>query len=155
MTYLETIETVLEGIAEDMIKDQSSKGMRASGKSAESFEIKMSESGGDLYGAAHWYWQINGRRPGPFKDGIEKMLDWIKRKGITPRDKNTTLRQLAFLFARKITERGNDIYLKKRPGIAFKEIVHRWKGIAKQRLGLSLKEYIKQKVHGTSTKRKT
>ena len=148
MKYVNVIEAVLEGIAEDLIRDQQKKGMRASGKSAESFRIDIDEEEGKLYAASHWYWQINGRKPGPFKDGIETMLEWIKRKGIRPRDPKTSLRSLAFLFARKIQQQGNDIFLKKRPGIDFVNITLKWKIIGKQRISELVRENIKKQIYG-------
>jgi hypothetical protein len=148
MTLGELIETVLEGIAEDMIRDQQAKHMRASGASASSFEIKTTETDGQLFAASHWYWQIHGRKPGPFKNGIAVMLDWIKRKGITPKDTKTTLRQLAYLFARKISLEGNDIFKKKRPGIDLPGILKKWRDIARTRAIDIVKQEITQALNG-------
>jgi hypothetical protein len=155
MKIIEVLETVLEGIAEDMIRDQQAKKMRASGKSAESFRIEMTEDTGELHAAAHWYWQINGRQPGPFKDGIQTMLEWIQDKGIKPRDEKTTLKQLAFLFARKIQEQGNDIFLGKRPGIDFVNIVLKWKQIGKEKIKELIKKQIKDEIYGAYNSNKT
>jgi hypothetical protein len=148
MNTKELIEAVLEGIAEDMIKDQNAKHMRASGASSESFHVDATSTEGNLTGAAHWYWQIHGRKPGPFKDGIETMLMWIKRKGIQPKDKNTSLRSLAFLFARKISLEGNDIFLGKRAGIGMDAIIKKWVAIFKSKFKDSLKTEIKSILDG-------
>jgi hypothetical protein len=148
MTYVDVIELVLEGIAEDMIRDQQRKKMRASGESAESFVIDATEEGGTLKGSAHWYYQINGRGPGPFKNGIKTMMEWIQDKGIRPRDGKTSIKSLAFLFGRKIKEQGNDIYLGKRLGIDFVNIVLKWKQIGKERIKDLVRENIKQQLYG-------
>jgi hypothetical protein len=140
----ELIETILEGIAEDMVKDQSSKGIRASGKSAESFQIDAADQQGGLKGSSYFRFQFDGkgRGPGPFKDGVKTMLEWIKQKGITPHDPKTSLESLAFLFARKISQRGNDIFAKKREGIAVNEIVEKWKKILLEQYSKNLKAEI-------------
>jgi hypothetical protein len=84
--------------------------------------IEAGEKEGALYGAKYFYQQKFGRKPGKFPP-IDDILDWIRAKGITPRDTKTTQKQLAYLFARKIAQSGTDVYQKKRDGLSVEEEV--------------------------------
>ena len=149
MTNRALIETVLKGIAHDIAQDMSAKNLTASGKSARSLKpVILDDNEGQLKGAAHIYFQIHGRQPGPFKDGIKTMLKWIKDKGIQPNDSKTSLKSLAYLFARKISQRGNDIYLRKRKGLETKEIYSKWKKILVE----MFKENLKKEIHAVTAK---
>lgn len=150
MNNKELIETVLKGIADDLVADQASKGIRASGRSARSLKPEANENEGSLKGSDYFYYQINGRRPGPVKDGIKTMLEWIKAKGITPKDPKTSLRSLAFLFMRKVSQRGNDIFQGKRPGLERDEIKMKWK----KNLVDMFKENLKKEIYGAANSAK-
>lgn len=118
----QSISTLLNGVRQAYIDDQKAKGIRSSGKSAESLRPEVTENSGTLYGAKYFYQQKHGRRPGKFPP-IDDILNWIRAKGITPRDPKTSERSLAFLFARKIAEKGTDIYEGKRPALDVEEKV--------------------------------
>ena len=120
MAASQSIETLLNGVREAYISDQAAKGIKASGKSAASLRIEVTENQGTLYGQSYFYQQKHGRRPGKFPP-IDDILDWIREKRITPKDSKTTERQLAFLFARKIAQRGTDIFEGKRPALEVQE----------------------------------
>jgi hypothetical protein len=122
MSTRDAIEKLLEGIRKDINKDQAVKGIRASGKSAESQEIYMSPAAGRLVGDASFHEQVKGRRPGAFPP-IADIRAWIDTKGIDPQDISKD--SLAFLIARKIARRGTDIYLGKRPGLDLDLIIQR------------------------------
>ncbi len=119
---MNSIEKFMDGVRKAYVEDQTAKGIRASGASAESLRIETSEDGGKLYGSAYFYQQIFGRRPGAFPP-IEAILAWMRVKGIEPRDEKTTERQLAFLIARKIANSGTDIYQGKRPALSIEDRV--------------------------------
>jgi hypothetical protein len=53
----------------------------------------------------------------------EAIEQWIRDKGITPNNPKTTIKQLAFLFNRKMATRGTDIFIGKRSGLSFDQIV--------------------------------
>lgn len=142
MNRKELIDFILKGIAEDLKKEQRDKGLVASGKSAAAITIEATDSGGSIDAPA-FHFQITGRKAGPFKDGIKTMMEWIKHKGITPKDPKTSIRSLAFLFARKISQKGNDIYLRKRKGIEFKGIVEKWREVGKEKYIEYIKELFK------------
>ena len=114
MNFAPSISTLLDGVRAAYIKDQKDKGIYSSGKSASSIRKDVEETSGQLFGSSYFYQQKHGRKPGKFPP-IDDMLNWIRAKGITPRDGKTTERQLAFLFARKIAREGTDIFQGKRP----------------------------------------
>jgi len=116
MAASQSIETLLNGVRQAYIDDQKAKGIRSSGKSAQSLKIRVDANSGTLTGARYFYQQKFGRKPGRFPP-IDDILDWIREKRITPRDPKTTERQLAFLFARKIAQSGTDIFEGKRPAL--------------------------------------
>jgi hypothetical protein len=135
----QSIGVLLNEIREAYIKDQKDKGIRASGKSAESLRIETKNNQGALYGAKYFIQQMVGRKPGKFPP-IDDILDWMRVKNISPKDTKTTERQLAFLIARKIANSGTDIFLGRRPGLdiddQIKSIVQEWKkGFAKELKG--------------------
>jgi hypothetical protein len=144
MNNRELIQEILNGIADDIRKEQIAKGLRASGKSAAALTPMTGENVGSLKAPGHIVFTIKGRKPGPFKDGVKTMLEWIEQKGITPNDDRTSLRSLAFLFARKISQRGNDLFLGQREGLGLADIVAKWKQVFVSKF----KENLKQYVHG-------
>ncbi len=111
---------LLDGIRDAYIKDQSAKGIKASGKSAASLHNIITPTSGSLVGAKYFYQQMFGRKPGKFPP-IDEILNWIREKRITPRDAKTSERQLAFLFARKIAQSGTNIFQKKSEGLEVRE----------------------------------
>lgn len=116
MNFTRPISKLLDEVKKAYIEDQEAKDIRASGKSAKSLKKHPKPTSGTLTGAKYFFQQRHGRRPGKFPS-VTDILNWIKVKGITPRDSGTSIKSLAFLFARKIAERGTDVYLGKRPGL--------------------------------------
>lgn len=113
----QSISILLDGVRQAYVDDQKAKGIRASGKSADSLRIEIKENSGTLYGAGYFYQQKFGRKPGKFPP-ISSILDWIKTKGI---QSDIPERSLAFLIARKIAMSGTDIYQRKREGLNVEE----------------------------------
>lgn len=120
MDLIKPISELLDGVRKAIQEDQIDKGIRSSGKSSASLRIEVKENSGALYGSKYFHQQFHGRKPGKFPP-IDDILDWIRVKGIVARDSKTTTRQLAFLFARKIAERGTDIFSGKRPALDIKD----------------------------------
>lgn len=118
----ELIQLLMERIKVGIIANQQELNIKSSGASAQSLSAVSTETEGDLSGAKYFYQQIFGRRPGK-RPPIENIFDWIERRGIKPRDEDTTLEQLAFLFARKIGREGTEIFKGVSPALAFNEIV--------------------------------
>ena len=118
----QSIGVLLNKVRDAYIQEQKDKGIRSSGKSAESLKITIDENSGFLTGSKYFIQQTVGRKPGKFPP-IDDILDWIRAKKISPRDAKTTERQLAFLFARKISQSGTDIFMGKRSGLEMDEII--------------------------------
>jgi hypothetical protein len=121
MDISQSIGVLLDGVRESYIADQKVKGIRSSGKSAASLRIEAKPLSGAVYGAKYFVQQTVGRKPGKFPP-LDDIVDWIRAKRIKPEGK-TTERQLAFLFARKIAQKGTDIFQGKRQGIDIDEQV--------------------------------
>jgi len=101
------IKTFLEAYKKALVDDQVKKGMRASGKSAQSLRVEVKGFNGKLTGTGYWVFQEEGRRPGnmpPVAD-IER---WIKAKGLTLNP---------YAVAKSIANKGTLVYQGKRKGI--------------------------------------
>lgn len=130
MTSLEQHTTqFLQNIKSDIVANQNFKDARgrclsASGRSADSLKETTRETEstveGDLHGASYFYFQIHGRKPGK-PPPLKSIEQWIVDKKIDLGEK--TLKQLAYIFRSKIAQQGTDIYIKKRPGLAFERII--------------------------------
>jgi hypothetical protein len=120
MTRKEAIQIFLDRCKTGYIEDQLSKGIRASGKSAESLKTQSEESTGKLIGAQYFTQQKFGLKPGTWVP-VEAIVNWIKVKGITATD--ISEESLIFLIRRKIFRLGTDIHIGKRPGISIEEVL--------------------------------
>lgn len=142
MAFEQPIQELLEGVRIAYQHDQIDKGIRSSGKSSASMRKDVKPNSGTLYGVKYFFQQKHGRRPGKFPP-LDDILNWIREKGITPRDNKTTERQLAFLFARKIAEKGTDIFTKKRPALNVDEQIKELMKLFMKSVGKELKDKIK------------
>jgi len=87
----------------DLIKAYDAKGMRASGKWANSLEVQVSPFNAVITGLNYSQQLETGRRAGGFPP-ISSIEQWIRDKGITPIE--ISISSLAFLIARKIAREG-------------------------------------------------
>jgi hypothetical protein len=95
-----------ELLKDDLIKAYDAKGMRASGKFAESLEVRVNGLTAQLWGESYAQQLETGRRAGSFPP-ISAIEQWIKDKGIANRIQGEiSISSLAFLIARKIAQRG-------------------------------------------------
>jgi hypothetical protein len=95
-----------ELLKKDLITAYDSKGMRASGKFADSLEVRVNGLTAQLWGESYAQQLETGRRPGAFPP-ISAIEQWIKDKGIANRIQGEiSISSLAFLIARKIAQRG-------------------------------------------------
>jgi hypothetical protein len=105
----------LESLRNDMIDNYVQLGMRASGKWVEELAVDVVATGnrlmGSITGAHYTYQLVNGRKPGKMPP-VKMIEQWLKNKGIRPRQKNMKLRSLAFLIARKIAQLGTRYHQK-------------------------------------------
>lgn len=118
----ELIQRLIADCIADLIEDQTSKGITASGASAASMDsTNVTDEGGQLTGFAYIFDQINGKPPG-HQPNVQDIIDWIEAKRIQIKGKS--IQSAAYFIARKIGQRGTDIYLKKRPGLNFDFIIN-------------------------------
>ena len=95
-----------ELLKNDLIKAYDAKGMRASGKFAESLEVKVQGLTAQLWGENYAQQLETGRKPGKFPP-INAIEQWIKDKGIENQIQGQiSISSLAFLIARKIAQSG-------------------------------------------------
>lgn len=97
-----------ELLKEDLIKAYDAKGMRASGKFADSLEVIVKENGlnAQLWGEDYAQQLETGRKAGKFPP-INAIEQWIQDKGIANRIQGEiSISSLAFLIARKIANSG-------------------------------------------------
>lgn len=111
----------LEEVKTDLISQQNALGIRASGASANSLQVR-NPSKPVLVGKDYWafLFRDQGRKPGRFPN-LDNIKDWIEDKGLTIEN---SLNQTAFLIGRKIAQQGTDIFSGKAQGIDFKKIVN-------------------------------
>lgn len=109
---LDILNQELEDLVKDLQKRHNDLGMKASGNWLKQLETEVYSTGtryvGRILGTFYTYFLVNGRKPGkrPPSKVIEK---WIRVKGITPKG-DISVKQLAFLIARKIGEFGTKYY---------------------------------------------
>lgn len=95
-----------EALKKDLILAYDSKGMRASGKFAESLEVRVKGLNAQLWGEDYAQQLETGRKSGNFPP-IDAIKKWIVDKGIANRIQGEiTVSALAFLIARKIAKQG-------------------------------------------------
>jgi hypothetical protein len=102
-----------ELLKDDLIKAYDAKGMRASGKFAETLEVKVNGLTAQLWGESYAQQLETGRRKdgsgtGPkWSNPTEDIIQWIKDKGIANRIQGEiSISSLAFLILRKIRSKG-------------------------------------------------
>lgn len=95
-----------EALKKDLITAYDAKGMRASGKFAESLEVRVKGLNAQLCGEDYAQQLETGRKAGGFPP-IDAIKKWIVDKGIANRIQGEiTVSALAFLIARKIARQG-------------------------------------------------
>lgn len=95
-----------ELLKDDLIKAYDAKGMRASGKFAETLEVKVQGLTAQLWGEDYSQQLETGRKSGRFPP-IDAIEQWIKDKGIANKIQGKiSISSLAFLIARKIANEG-------------------------------------------------
>lgn len=95
-----------ESLKKDLIKAYDAKGMRASGKFADTLEVKVTGLTAQLWGESYAQQLETGRKSGSFPP-IDAIKKWIQDKGIASRIQGEiSISSLAFLIARKIAQQG-------------------------------------------------
>jgi hypothetical protein len=95
-----------ELLKKDLIIAYDAKGMRASGKFADTLEVKVNGLTAQLWGEDYSQQLETGRKSGRFPP-INAIEQWIKDKGIANKIQGEiSISSLAFLIARKIARNG-------------------------------------------------
>ena len=95
-----------EDLKKDLIIAYDAKGMRASGKFADTLEVQVTGLNAKLFGEDYSQQLETGRKAGRFPP-IDAIEQWIKDKGIANRIQGEiSISSLAFLIARKIARNG-------------------------------------------------
>jgi hypothetical protein len=113
MTTIEILSIEFEAIRKDLIAKHEQLGMKASGKWADSLEVKIignnDKSVSQIIGENYTEQLAFGRSPGKFPP-IKAIEKWIYDKGISLIGKKITVSSLAFLIARKIAREGTKYF---------------------------------------------
>lgn len=113
MNTKEALEYFFETTIKDVRADQTAKGMRASGRSADSLVYGTDADGGQLSGSESFYYQIHGRKAGAMPP-VSDIRAWIEAKGL---DLNP------YAVAKNIAKKGTQIAQGKKVGLQFEMIV--------------------------------
>jgi hypothetical protein len=102
----EILSKEFEALKADLITAYDAKGMRASGKFADSLEVRVDGFKAQLWGESYAQQLETGRQAGKFPP-IDAIKQWIVDKGIANRiEGQISISSLAFLIARKIAREG-------------------------------------------------
>jgi hypothetical protein len=105
-TNKEILSKEFELMKQDLIKIYDLKGMRSSGKWAQSLRVEIEDNHATLYGLPYSQQLETGRKAGKYPN-IKDIKQWILDKGVfTQALREITLSSLAFLIARKIATYG-------------------------------------------------
>jgi hypothetical protein len=155
MTRKEAIEIFFNRIKQARADDQRAKGIRASGFSADTQRVEVTETGGTLYGADYFYFQKEGRKPGGMPP-VEAIIQWLKDKTSLSfsEERGPGLTGLAWAIAKKIAMKGTDIYQRKRPGLSIEDKIAEFKKELTQNIAQAEKEKIIEAVKNAKDKTK-
>lgn len=137
----EIILKFLDGIRTDSIEDLHAKNISQGDLG---MKTRADEDSGDLSALQHWYYAVNGRRPGK-QPPIDTIQSWLEKKGINA---DIPQRSLAFLVARKIGKMGTDIFTGKRPGLALPQIIETRSKEFRKDMREHFREQVKEQVGG-------
>lgn len=117
----EIVAELKQAVLEKKISNFRSSAVNASGKLYDSIKGETYQKGFVIHANDYIYYLEFGRGPSQTGGGksvgrkpgsslFDRILQWIRDKGITPDDPKTTEKQLAFLITRKIHQEGTTIF---------------------------------------------
>ena len=109
------ITTFLKQIEGELLKQYTSRNLRASGKFERELRKEATETEGTIYASGHARQMINGRRPGSLPP-VQAIEDWIQAKGL---DLNP------WAVAKSIAKKGTTIF-RGRQGLDVSEAVGKY-----------------------------
>jgi hypothetical protein len=133
-TISDQLNEHLNNMVSELVQETTGKGFLSSGASVSGFQVSQSPNQGEVTSLRYWLANVEDREGGgkgrksgkgaPFTP-VNIMLEWIIKKGITPDDPKTTLKQLAFLFNRRLKEKGNMVFAGEKEGVRVQPIFKR------------------------------
>ncbi len=124
-------QKIVDGVRDE----QQLQGITASGASADSLRVEADAISLRVIGSAYFFQQVVGRNPGKFPFGRGdipswkpggSIYEWITQKRLS--FSGITQKSLAYLFSRKIAEKGTDVHQGKRPGLNISAVFQKIKG---------------------------
>lgn len=106
----EIIKEEIDLILVDLVDAYNKSGRKASGQFAEGLEAVYTPNKGVIRGFTYLAGRGKTKKKGKAGEPklVERILDWLKTRGIKPREENMKLKSLAFVIARKIHQKGTD-----------------------------------------------
>lgn len=106
----EIIKEEIDAILVDLKDAYEKSGRKASGEFAKGLEAVYEPNKGTIKGYTYLAGRGATKKKGKAGEPTltERILDWIKTRGIRPREEKMTLRSLAYVIAKKIHESGTD-----------------------------------------------
>lgn len=111
---MQTDQQILQSFADKMVAQLKAATPRVTGKTADVIHATVTESGIQLIGPAHLRALVDGRGPSKSQGGslYSGILEWVKAKGIVPKEPKMTQESLAYVISRKIHQEGSLLYRK-------------------------------------------
>lgn len=104
------IKEEIEAILADIKALYIASGKKASGEFGEGLEAVYEPNKGTIRG--YTYLAGRGKTRNPHKEGepylVDRILEWIKIRGIQPKEESMTIRSLAWAIATKIHQKGTN-----------------------------------------------
>ena len=139
----ESIKILLKRIEKRLKDQQEKKGIKASGKSADSLRTEATTKTGVLYGESYFYQQQNGRKAGSMPP-ISPIYEWLglKKYGLDWKT-DQERKSLAFAIAINMKKKGTAIHQNKSKGLELEKIINEEVSLFKENLTDEIKkEYI-------------
>ncbi len=109
-----TEQEIFKTFATKLVEQLQAATPKASGKTAQAIGYTLTGSGIEITAPEHLMALVTGRGPSKGKGGslYKGILQWVKTKGLLPKEKNMTQESLAFVITRKIHQEGTLLYRK-------------------------------------------
>jgi hypothetical protein len=141
---------ILTRLGNDLVADIRDKikssGASATGKTAASLRFEVRENHFTLYGSDAFSFIEVGRAPGGLPP-INRIEEWIKAKGITPKG-STTVTNLAWGIAKKIAASGTNLFANN----TFRDIYTNEAGVFIEKLKKEIGENVRLKTSNEITR---
>lgn len=146
MNIREILNSELNILKNDIVSRHKAAGQVASGRTAASFEVKLTENGGQLLSANYAGVLERGRKPGkvPF-DFKNILLKWAAAKGISFQS-DADANRWAYFVAQKIKREGTTLYRSGRTEDIFETAIADFSDRLTERIGAFVSIQIKNEI---------